>query len=996
MKRNGKIKIILSLLVVFVMSMSFIRPLEAHEVTEEDFTDNHTSVEAVLYDNTNGLPTSEANAITQTSEGFIWIGGYSGLVRYDGNSFYLYPSSLGIASVLTLYVDSRDRLLIGTNENGVSILDNNTFIHVTREDGLRSSSIRNFVEDSEGNILLGMGQGLDYLDKDNNLHQILDSRTDTKTITRLEKTDSGMIWGLTGDGDVFTVENLKVKEFYSVSSIGLGTIFSIRPDDINEGYVYLGLEDNRVVYADLKNMEEAITYETGEQSKINSIHIINKDIWLCANNGIGFIKDGVYHEYKDVPLNNCIDHMMVDMEGNLWFTSSRQGVMKLVENRFTDISAMADLDALVVNSTHIYDNDLYIACETGLVVLDKNSYEIKENAVSELLKTDRIRSIYEDSKGQLWFNSNGDNGLVCYDPKSDEYVKYTVDDGLASNKPRLCIELRDGSMAVATNNGLNIIKDGVITKTYDEKDGISNVKLLSLIEGENGEIITGSDGDGIYIIENGSVSKVSLDEGLASEVIMRIKKDPIDSSLYWIVTSNSLAYMKDRQVTTITKFPYSNNFDLYFSKNNEMWVLSGNGIYVVDREAMLKNEEIRYSFYDASCGLPYITTANSYSYLAKDGTLYISGTSGVASMNINDDSTDKTKLKICIPYVYCDDTYIGTLNSDTVTIPADCQRLTIGAFAFTYSLSNPYLSYQLEGFDKDAKIITRKELGDISYTNLDGGTYKFRMSQIDNVTGQVYREFVLTIIKEKAIYEQPWFWVLMVLLGIGIVAGSLVIYYRRKTKLLEKKAEENRKMISEMCDVFAKCIDMKDRYTNGHSSRVAKYTCMIAERMGKTKEELEDIHNIALLHDIGKISIPDNILNKPGKLDDNEFVVMKNHAKRGFEILKEVSIAPDLAIGAGYHHERLDGKGYPFGLKKEEIPEIAQIIAVADMFDAMYSTRPYRKGMELSRIAEEMEKVKGTQLNEEVVNIMEELIKEGKFDNEWPENKPENKEEKSE
>ena len=109
---------------------------------------------------------------------------------------------------------------------------------------------------------------------------------------------------------------------------------------------------------------------------------------------------------------------------------------------------------------------------------------------------------------------------------------------------------------------------------------------------------------------------------------------------------------------------------------------------------------------------------------------------------------------------------------------------------------------------------------------------------------------------------------------------------------------------------------------------------------------------------------------------------MKSHSQSGYDILKEITIAPELAIGAGYHHERLDGTGYPRGLKGDEIPEFAQIIAVADTFDAMYSTRPYRTRMPLSKVADEIRRVSGTQLNPDVVNAFLELVDEGAFDNE--------------
>ena len=179
--------------------------------------------------------------------------------------------------------------------------------------------------------------------------------------------------------------------------------------------------------------------------------------------------------------------------------------------------------------------------------------------------------------------------------------------------------------------------------------------------------------------------------------------------------------------------------------------------------------------------------------------------------------------------------------------------------------------------------------------------------------------------------------------------------------------------------MFAKSIDVKDEYTNGHSFRVAEYTRMIAEKVGYSEEEVENIYNIGVMHDIGKILVPNEILHKPGRLTDEEFAIMKTHASNGYDILKEVEIMPDLALGAGFHHERMDGKGYPFGKTADEIPEVAQMIAVADTFDAMHSTRPYRKKMKMEDIIAELKRVAGTQLNEKYVNVLLSLIEEGKI-----------------
>ena len=213
-----------------------------------------------------------------------------------------------------------------------------------------------------------------------------------------------------------------------------------------------------------------------------------------------------------------------------------------------------------------------------------------------------------------------------------------------------------------------------------------------------------------------------------------------------------------------------------------------------------------------------------------------------------------------------------------------------------------------------------------------------------------------------------------------MILVEVVRYYiHRKTRALEKKQQETMALVGGITEAFAKVIDMKDRYTNGHSSRVAKYTAMLARELGYDQETVEKYYRIALLHDIGKVGVPQEVLNKPGKLTDEEFEIIKSHTTKGYEALKEITIMPELAVGAQAHHERPDGKGYPSHLKGEEIPRVAQIIAVADCFDAMYSNRPYRNRMNFEKVVSIIKEVSGTQLTSDVVDAFLRLVDRGEF-----------------
>ena len=196
-------------------------------------------------------------------------------------------------------------------------------------------------------------------------------------------------------------------------------------------------------------------------------------------------------------------------------------------------------------------------------------------------------------------------------------------------------------------------------------------------------------------------------------------------------------------------------------------------------------------------------------------------------------------------------------------------------------------------------------------------------------------------------------------------------------RILNEKNVQIQDMTMQTITTIANALDAKDTYSEGHSRRVAEYSAQLAEKLGLSEDEIRNLRIIALLHDIGKIGIPDSVLKKPGRLTDEEFALMQQHTIVGSDILKDIASIPDIDIGTRYHHERYDGKGYPEGLKGEEIPLVARIIAVADSYDAMTSTRVYRKHLTYEQVMAELEKGEGTQFDPVIAQTMEQLIKDG-------------------
>ncbi len=231
----------------------------------------------------------------------------------------------------------------------------------------------------------------------------------------------------------------------------------------------------------------------------------------------------------------------------------------------------------------------------------------------------------------------------------------------------------------------------------------------------------------------------------------------------------------------------------------------------------------------------------------------------------------------------------------------------------------------------------------------------------------------------RLLTSEPMFWIALAALTVWPLVLLIYGITSAQIRKYQERHERDNEIINESIETFTGFIDAKDPYTNGHSKRVALYTKYIARECGYYGEELDRIYYMALLHDCGKIAVPDSILGKPGKLTDEEFKVIKSHTVRGGDILNSFKSLEDADEGARYHHERYDGKGYPEGLAGEEIPLIARMICVADSFDAMNTDRVYRKKLSKESIVREIEANKEKQFDPRFADIMLRLIRDEKI-----------------
>lgn len=264
---------------------------------------------------------------------------------------------------------------------------------------------------------------------------------------------------------------------------------------------------------------------------------------------------------------------------------------------------------------------------------------------------------------------------------------------------------------------------------------------------------------------------------------------------------------------------------------------------------------------------------------------------------------------------------------------------------------------------------------DIQYVDPESNrTFGFVM-YTQTLMGNVL-ECTVSFHKQLTMKEFWGFHLWLVVFLLTLVFELVLFVSHVRTRQLRKKKEEFEDIIEQSFHMFANVIDAKDPYTRGHSQRVAIYSRELARRMGLSEDDRQRIFHIALLHDIGKIGVTDAILNKKGALTKEERASIEKHVSIGGDILKDFTAIEGIEEGARYHHERYDGKGYACGLKGEEIPLFARIIAVADSFDAMSSERCYRPALEMPKIIDELKNGEGTQFDRKVVKHMLDMIEE--------------------
>lgn len=973
--------------IIFVIAVVGILSENVTVMAKEQSGDYDSYVQ-IKYSNEEGLLSGEANDIEQTKDGKLWIGTYAGLFKYDGNKFTLFQDVPSVKNVNCLYVDEEGRLWTGTNDDGITIFINEHVMNVIdEENGLLSNAVKDIVSDSNGNYYIGTTEGISLVSLSGGV-KITKSYEQIKNVIRMSADHNGNVVVVTDRGDIYWMRDGEI----ITPPIDFAANKDYRAACFTEdNRLLLGTTDNDVLIYDMTADTPCFvrTLSLEEIEGINSFYVTDSmEIFICSDTGVVLLqKDDTYKKLNTNSFSSSIDNMLIDYQGNLWFSSSRLGLLEMCKSPFLELFPKMGEES-VVNATEKWQGLLYCGTDDGLIILNENKGEKVDNEMSELLANTRIRCIKADRNDNLWIATTG-MGVYKISVKSNGTYgikNFTEDAGMPGMRFRNICEAKDGRILVAGDYGVAVLSDDSVEQVFSVQNGLVNEKSLCLLEYKDAYYI-GSDGGGITKIKDDKiVSNIGEKDGLSSDVILRMVYAPSTDGVF-IVTSNGLCYMSpDGEIKSLDQFPYSNNYDMVCDEDGTCWILGSAGIYVAEVSDLLENTKRDYPLVDTKRGFRSSLTANAW--LCREGNeLYLCCDNGVIKINMSKYDLTAKSYRVILDYVTVDGVTYEIDRADTFKMSAQMRNIVFEPEILNYSMNDPYVSYFLEGYDTGETICLLSELGKVSYSDLKSGTYVFRISVLDGLEGNVLETAGYTIEKEMEMYKTGWFQ-LYVLLVAGLVVVWVTWFITRtqtqKTLLKQKYeleyAKKQIKMGNETILSIARTVDAKDTNTSEHSFRVSEYSVAIAGRLGYSEEKCENLRQMALLHDIGKIGIPDAILNKPGRLNDEEYEIMKSHVIKGGEILKDFTMIDNVSVGALYHHEKYDGTGYCHGLKGEEIPLDARIIGIADAFDAMTANRVYRKQLDIEVVIAELKRCSGTQFDPKLVEILLSLIEDGTID----------------
>lgn len=970
--------------VTIILVVTSIMPILVFAVPSDIVSENTAGYFKLIYDTKNGLPDDMVYDIATTSDGYMWFATASGLVRYDGEDYELVNrntnSEFNAIGTRCLFVDSDDNIWVGTENAGVICKTVNGYKQYLSSEFTSANSIKDIIQLNNGTVAVATANGVFFIYEDGTIKPLENPDNifiQARTITF--NNDSGELICVTQTGKIAHIKNEKLTyvENYKDSKNGVVTCAYY----LGNGIYRMGTNNGTVIDTDLSdNSSVKRTFSTSFSSIDKMYTDVSGKCLVIGADGLGSInsenilKENGYFDGKDI-LAVC-----VDFQGNYWFALNGEGLLELGKSAFHDVNEEYALPAFSATSILKYHNILYIGTTSGLVAVDEISGKAISNEFTKALENKKVNDLKLSLEDRVIAATDAD-GIYAYGGKAG-LKHYTQSDFLLSNHVNTICVMENLRVGIGYDDGVSIdINKNPISK-FNEENGVAGTVVKIYNTGLADEVIVGTENNGGYRVTKDGTAIPFSNNYNASGGMMKAMLDSNSKKGMWLAHGSALYYCESPvAVQKISKLNFTHSIiDLFHDPNGKLWIITADKIVVADEDNLLDpNAELKA---DAMCkkdGLIYDVAVRSYNYMSPDGMLYLCTKSGVLKIDTNNYRINRVDPMLAVNAVVADEKNLD-FHGDTIELGSDVQRLEISVAAISYYIDHEFqLLYRIDNADNFSSI----DLSDrnrIIYTNLDGGRHKLEIELIDSETDRIAARKDIIINKEYSIVEIKLFRAFIIVIALLLIAPTVYAFLSYKIYLNKKKHKRSLAIAEQAMQSIAKTIDAKDPYTKGHSQRVADYTVEIARRYGIEEERITDLYYAALLHDIGKIGIPDSILKKPGSFTDEEYEIMKKHTTVGAEILKDIPIIKNIQYGAQDHHEKYNGTGYPRGLSGSQISLEGRIIGAADAYDAMTTLRGYNKVLDREQIKKELIEGTGRQFDPVMAEIVMKMITDGYFD----------------
>ena len=763
--------------------------------TQNSFFDNYVYHS---WSSFGGLSGTTANDIYQTSDGYINIGTYEGLVKFDGVEFTSINRATdplyNFVSVRTILEDSRGNIWLGSNDEGLHKITINDSFTYTIEDGLPNNSVRALAEDLDGNIWVGTAGGVVYITPEGHIisPQFAPGTTANGVIASHIYCDPvGRIWlTISNENGLFLFINGVFRPLLEFEKIGRYFATSVFQDS-RETY-WFGLGD-RGIYKMEKGIATKVKTNTILDSIPTSSILEDKkgNLWFGTEKGLVVYANGEFVQYKGAPelAGSNINKIIQDREDNIWFATDRNGIGKITNGKFK----LSRIGVTVNSLDETSDGRIWAGTDSGVYCYRND--ELEENALTRYTKGLRIRHVEVTSDDKILVSCYTKPAQILYDGKTIK--TWSSSEGLVGDKVRVAIETSPQEYYVGTTTGLTIIHPDGSLLNFKQPEGLETEYVMAIYKDTHDVIWIGTDGGGIYLMKDEKIfSHLTSSYGIAGNVIFKISQD--ENNNYWICTGSGISYIEDFNPEKGLRFKCTNLnsetglgtnsvFQILFDANKNAWITNNHGIAMIsynDLKNLLsgKQRTVNTKYFGKDDGLDSDgPSSTARSIVDSNGRLWFTMVDGIA---IYDPA--KTQENAVPPLVHVETITVDSVEykntGDMIYLKPGTKRIDIKFTGISFDAPERIMfSHMLTSFEQEYTSPDMKRI--VSYTNLTPGKHSFKVFAI-NGNGLISKNDEMMFVFQKPyIYQRAGFWVILMI----VLVGSGIFYFYQREKRIKNE-----------------------------------------------------------------------------------------------------------------------------------------------------------------------------------------------------------------